>query len=95
MLQDAYNYEYTYNPNASASTRALNKTENFKNFIRTHQKAGILIKSTYNTLKLNDPKILVIIRDITNERTRAKFEKLEEDIPITAFFKSLDRKFNN
>ena len=46
-------------------------------------------------MKLKDPKTSVIIRDITNERTRAKFEKLEGDSPITVFFKNLDRKFNN
>ncbi len=35
------------------------------------------------------------IRDIINERARAKFEELEKDSPITAFFKGLDRKFND
>ena len=95
VLQDVHNHEYTHNPNASASTRALDKTEDFKKLIRNYQKAGILVKLIYNTLKLNDPKTLVIIRDITNERTRAKFEELEENSSITAFFKNLDRKFNN
>ncbi len=33
--------------------------------------------------------------DITNEHARAKFEELEEGTSNTAFFKSLDRKFNN
>ena len=37
----------------------------------------------------------MITRDITNERARAKFEELEGDTSITAFFKDLDRKFNN
>ena len=46
-------------------------------------------------MKLKDPKVLVIIRDITNERARAKFKELEEDSSITAFFKNLNRKFNN
>ena len=35
------------------------------------------------------------MRDITNERARAKFINLDRDTPITAFFKGLDRKFNN
>ncbi len=37
----------------------------------------------------------MIIRDITNERARAKFADLDKDTPITAFFKDLDSKFNN
>jgi len=73
----------------------LDKAEDFKKLVRSHQKAGILVKSTYNTLKLNDPKVSVIMRDITNERARAKFEELEGDSSITAFFKGLDRKFND
>jgi len=73
----------------------LDKTEDFKKLIRSHQKAGIPAKSIYNTLKFKDPKALVIMRDIINERARVKFEELEEDSPITAFFKGLDRKFNN
>ena len=35
------------------------------------------------------------MRDITNERARAKFINLNGDTPITVFFKGLDRKFNN
>ena len=35
------------------------------------------------------------MRDIANKRARAKFVNLDEDIPITVFFKNLDRKFNN
>ena len=35
------------------------------------------------------------MRDITNERARAKFANLNENTPITAFFKDLDNKFNN
>ena len=35
------------------------------------------------------------MRDITNERARTKFANLDGDIPITAFFKGLDSKFNN
>jgi len=73
----------------------LDKTEDFKKLIRSYEKAGIPVKSTYNTLKLNDPKILVITRDITNERARAKFEELGGDSFIIVFFKNLDRKFNN
>jgi len=56
---------------------------------------GIPVKLIYNTLKLNDSKVLVIMRDITNERARAKFEELEGDFSITVFFKDLNRKFNN
>ena len=63
--------------------------------MKNHQKAGIPVKSTYNTLKLNNPENLIIIRDITNERARAKFADLNRDIPIIAFFKDLDGKFNN
>jgi len=73
----------------------LDKIEVFKKLIRSHQKAGIPAKTTYNTLKFNDLKVSVTIRDITNERARAKFEELEGDTSITAFFKDLDRKFNN
>jgi len=73
----------------------LDKTEDFKKLIRNYQKAGIPAKLTYNILKFNDLKVLVIIRDITNERTRAKFEELERDSLIIVFFKDLDRKFNN
>ncbi len=46
-------------------------------------------------MKLKDPKISITIRDITNERARAKFEELKKDSPITVFFKNLYRKFNN
>ena len=73
----------------------MDKTEDFKKLVRCYQKAGILAKLIYNTLKFKDPKVLVIIRDITNERARAKFEELERDFSITVFFKGLDRKFNN
>ena len=73
----------------------MDKIEDFKKFVRSYQKAGIPIKLTYNTLKFNDPKALVIMRDIINERARVKFEELEGDSPITAFFKGLDRKFND
>ncbi len=95
IFQDAHNHEYTYNPNTSTSTRALDKIKDFKKLIKNHQKAGIPAKSIYNTLKLKNPKTSVTIRDITNERARAKFEKLKKDSPITAFFKSLNRKFND
>src|SRR6266498_5683360 len=84
-----------YNPSASTSTRALDKTEDFKKLIKNHQKAGIPAKLTYNTLKLNNPKNSVIMRDITNERARAKFANLNRDIPIIVFFKDLNNKFNN
>src|SRR6266498_852989 len=84
-----------YNPNTSVLTRALDKTEDFKKFIKNYQKAGIPVKLTYNALKLNNPKNLIIMRDIINERARAKFANLNENTPITAFFKDLDNKFNN
>ena len=64
ILQDAYNHEYTHNPSASASTRALDKTEDFKKLIRSYEKAGIPVKSTYNTLKLKDPKALAEVSTI-------------------------------
>ncbi len=35
------------------------------------------------------------MRDITNKRARAKFINLDKNTPITAFFKDLNRKFNN
>ena len=35
------------------------------------------------------------MRDITNKRARVKFINFDGDTPITAFFKGLDRKFNN
>jgi len=73
----------------------LNKTEDFKKFIKNHQKTGISAKSTYNALKLNNPKNSVIMQDITNERAKAKFANLNKNTPITAFFKNLDSKFNN
>ncbi len=63
--------------------------------MKNHQKAGIPAKSTYNALKLNNPENSVIMRDITNERARAKFADLDRDTPITAFFKGLDDKFSN
>ena len=63
--------------------------------MKNHQKAGIPAKSTYNALKLNNPKNSVIMQDITNERARAKFVNLDGDTPITVFFKDLNNKFNN
>src|SRR6266536_4308048 len=71
------------------------RLKTLKKLIKDHQKTGIPVKSTYNTLKLNNPENSVIMRDITNERARAKFADLNKDTPITAFFKSLDNKFNN
>ncbi len=62
VLQDTHNHEHTYNPSVSTLTRALDKTEDFKKkLVKDHQKAGIPAKSTYNTLKLNNPENSVII----------------------------------
>ncbi len=71
------------------------RLKTLKKLIKDHQKTGIPIKSTYNALKLNNPENSVIMRDITNERARAKFADLDGNTPITAFFKGLDSKFNN
>ena len=46
-------------------------------------------------MRLNNPERIITIRDITNKRARAKFINLNKDTPITAFFKDLNRKFNN
>ena len=46
-------------------------------------------------MRLNNPEGIIIIRDITNKRARAKFINFDKNTPITAFFKDLDRKFND
>ncbi len=46
-------------------------------------------------MRFNNPEGIIIMRDITNKRARVKFINLNKDISITAFFKDLNRKFNN
>src|SRR6266536_5121223 len=46
-------------------------------------------------MRFNNPEKIIIIRDITNKRAKTKFINFNRDTPITAFFKNLNRKFNN
>ncbi len=73
----------------------MEKTEDFKKFVKDYQRAGIPIKLTYNTMRFNNSEGIIIMRDITNKRARAKFINFNRDSPITVFFKGLNRKFNN